>query len=132
MQADQTLSEALRARGQRVPLPRLMVHRFVASAPQHVTAENIHDELPSLSYGTIYSTLELLEDLGLVRRVSTLDGAAVYDSRTDPHGHAVCRRCGRLFDIDAGEARTAAPRGFTVEQATVQLIGVCASCRRSA
>jgi Fe2+ or Zn2+ uptake regulation protein len=131
MQADQMLSDALRARGQRVTLPRLMVHRFVSSAPRHVTADDVHDELPSLSYGTIYSTLDLLEELGLVRRVSTLHGAAVYDSRTDPHGHAVCRRCGRLFDIDAGEASTAAPRGFTVEQATIQLIGVCADCRRS-
>ena len=130
MQADQHLVEALRARGQRVTLPRLMVHRFVASAPQHVTAEDVHSELPSLSFATIYSTLELLEQLGLVRRVSTLNGVAVYDSRMDAHDHAVCRVCGRMFDIPAGERRPApAPAGFEVEQAVVQLIGVCADCR---
>jgi Fur family transcriptional regulator, peroxide stress response regulator len=132
MQADQMLSEALRSRGQRVTLPRLMVHRFVASAPQHVTADDVHDELPSLSYGTIYSTLDLLEELGLVRRVSTLGGSAVYDSRTDAHDHALCRVCGRMFDIEhANVPAAAAPRGFEVERAQVELIGVCADCRRS-
>lgn len=129
MQPDQVLSDALRSRGQRVTLPRLMVHRFVTQAPQHVTAEAIHEELPSLSFGTIYSTLELLEELGLVRRVSTLAGTTVYDSRTDPHGHAVCRRCGRMFDLDPGEAAAKAPPGFEVEQATIQIVGLCADCR---
>ncbi len=126
---DQKLSEALRARGQRVTLPRLMVHRYVASAPQHVTAEHVHTELPSLSFGTIYSTLELLEELGLVRRVTTLEGAAVYDSQTDPHGHAVCRRCGKLFDLEPGSvSMPATPAGFRVEQAEVQLVGLCSAC----
>ena len=131
MKSDEVLSDALRSRGQRVTLPRLMVHRFVTSAPRHVTADDIHEELPSLSFATIYSTLDLLEDLGLVRRVSTLEGAAVYDSRTEPHDHAVCRVCGRMFDLEATELRTAAvPRGFRVEHAQVQVIGVCADCRR--
>lgn len=130
MDRDNVLTEALRARGQRVTLPRLMVHRFVSSAPQHVTADDIHDELPSLSFGTIYSTLDLLEELGLVRRVSTLEGAAVYDSRVDAHDHALCRVCGRMFDVEArGPRRAAGPDGFRVEAAVVQMIGVCADCQ---
>jgi Fe2+ or Zn2+ uptake regulation protein len=130
MQPDQKLTEALRARGQRVTLPRLMVHRVVTRAPQHVTADDIHDELPTLSFGTIYSTLDLLEEMGLVRRVSTLGGSAVYDSRVDELDHAVCRVCGAMFDIEHADVpAAAAPRGFTVERASVELIGVCASCR---
>jgi Fe2+ or Zn2+ uptake regulation protein len=130
MQPDQVLSEALRARGQRVTLPRLMVHRFVASAPQHVTADDVHDQLPSLSFGTIYSTLELLEELELVRRVSTLEGAAVYDSRTDAHDHALCRVCGRMFDLEHQDLpEPALPRGFRAERAQVEIVGVCADCR---
>jgi Fe2+ or Zn2+ uptake regulation protein len=132
MQSDQVLTEALRARGQRVTLPRLMVHRFVAGAPRHLTADDVHEELPSLSFATIYSTLDLFEELGLVRRVSTLRGATVYDSRTDPHGHALCRRCGAMWDLDAGTAAAAAPDGFTVEEASVQVVGLCADCRQRA
>jgi Fe2+ or Zn2+ uptake regulation protein len=133
MQSDQVLTEALRARGQRVTLPRLMVHRFVSSAPQHVTADDIHDELPSLSFGTIYSTLDLLEELGLVRRVSTLSGAAVFDSRTDAHDHATCRICGRMFDLESQAAPAPAlPRGFKAERSQIEIVGVCADCRGSA
>jgi Fur family transcriptional regulator, peroxide stress response regulator len=135
MEVDQVLTDALRARGQRITLPRLMVHRFVTSAPRHVTADDIHDELPSLSFGTIYSTLDLLEELGLVRRVSTLEGAAVYDSRTDAHDHAICRVCGRMFDLEPqpqAVSAAAVPRGFHAERTQVEVIGVCADCARSA
>jgi Fe2+ or Zn2+ uptake regulation protein len=129
MASDQVLTEALRARGQRVTLPRLMVHRFVSRAPQHVTADDIHAELPSLSFATIYSTLDLLEELGLVRRVSTLGGSAVYDSRVEAHDHAVCRVCGRMFDIESASVPAAsAPHGFHVERRQVELVGVCANC----
>src|SRR5213595_1806008 len=126
MEMDQVLTDALRARGQRVTLPRVMVHRFVTRAPQHVTADDIHDELPSLSYGTIYSTLGLLEELGLVRRVSTREGSAVYDSRTEAHDHATCRVCGRMFDLERHDLRAPAlPPGFTAERAQVEVVGVC-------
>ena len=111
-------------------MPRLAVHRVVARAPQHVTAETIHDELPTLSFGTIYSTLDLLEELGLVRRVSTLGGSAVSDSRVDAHDHAICRVCGRMFDIDSHPVPAGAmPRGFRAERTQVEVIGVCGDCR---
>jgi Fur family peroxide stress response transcriptional regulator len=125
---DSRLTAELKARGQRVTMPRLMVHRFVAAAPRHVTAEDVHAELPSLSFATIYSTLDLLEDLRLVRRVST-PGAAVYDSRVDSHDHAVCRRCGRMFDVEPARVHPGpTPEGFQVEHAVVQLVGLCADC----
>jgi Fe2+ or Zn2+ uptake regulation protein len=130
---DIELTEALRERGQRVTLPRLMVHRYVRRAPRHVTADDVRHELPSLSFGTVYSTLELFEELGLVQRVGTLEGAAVYDSRTEPHHHALCRRCGRLVDFDATRVservrQAAADTGFRVERAEVQVVGLCADC----
>ena len=128
---DTQLIARLRERGQRVTMPRLLVHRFVAAAPQHVTADDVHAELPTLSFATIYSTLDLLEELQLVRRVSTLEGTAVYDSRVDAHDHAVCRRCGRMFDLEPTGAQTApAPDGFQVERSVVQLVGLCADCAR--
>jgi Fe2+ or Zn2+ uptake regulation protein len=126
---DARLTARLKAHGHRVTMPRLMVHRFVAGAPKHVTAEDVHGELPSLSFATIYATLGLLEELDLVRRVSTLEGAAVYDSRTDAHDHAICRRCGRMFDVEARAVPAGpAPPGFRVEHAGVQLVGLCADC----
>lgn len=129
---DRELTEALRAGGQRVTLPRLLVHRHVRSADRHVTAEQLHEELvrevPSLSLATVYSTLEVLEQLDLVRRVGTLGGATVYDSRREAHHHAICRRCGAVTDVEGPATHVVAPAGFTVERAEVQLVGLCATC----
>ena len=74
-----------------------------------MTAEQVlgrvSEVLPGTSLPTVYSTLELLEELGLVRRVGTGNGAVVFDSRVEPHAHTVCRRCGAMTDLEG----TAAP-----------------------
>jgi Fe2+ or Zn2+ uptake regulation protein len=127
---DKEAADALHAHGLRVTLPRLLVHRYVREAPQHVTADDIHAHLPSLSSATVYATLELFEEMGIVRRVSTRSGTAVFDSHTEPHHHAVCRNCGRMFDIEpAVVPPSVVPKGFQVEQTEVQVVGVCAECR---
>lgn len=126
---DKQAVDALHAHGHRVTLPRLLVHRYVRQAPQHVTAEDVHAHLPSLSSATVYATLELFESMGIVRRVSTRSGTAVFDSHTDPHHHAVCRNCGRMFDINpAVVPAPTVPAGFRVEQTEVQVVGLCADC----
>ncbi|MGI8749827.1 MAG: Fur family transcriptional regulator [Thermoleophilaceae bacterium] len=134
---DSELALALREHGQRVTLPRLLVHRHVRRHGGHLTAEGLHselsEELPSLSPATVYATLGLLEGLGLVRRVSTTGGAAVFDARVTEHHHMACRRCGRLEDVEASvdtePARRRARRsGFSPEGAQVLITGLCADC----
>ena len=134
---DRELSAALREQGHRVTLARLLVHRHVRRREGHVTAENVHaelaTELPSLSPATIYATLDLLDALGFVRRVSTPRGTTVYDPRTEAHHHAVCRRCGRIQDVEApvdasAAERAAAATGFRVDHGELQLSGLCAAC----
>jgi len=134
---DSELIGALRARGQRVTLPRLLVHRHVRGARRHVTAEQVHaelaGELPSLSAATVYSALDLLDELGFVRRISTPRGAITYDSRVDDHHHVVCRSCGRMQDLEVAADTRAAERaarsaGFEVTYAQLTLSGVCADC----
>jgi Fe2+ or Zn2+ uptake regulation protein len=135
---DDELITALRARGHRVTLPRLLVHRHVRRAPTHVTPEQVHGQLsrqlPSLSPATIYGTLDLLDDLGFVRRVSTPRGGTVYDSRVDDHHHVICRSCGRIEDLEAPLDTAAAERaaraaGFRVDQRQLAINGLCADCR---
>lgn len=139
---DGVLVDALRASGHRVTVPRLLVHRCVRAADRrHLTPEQVHTELaaelPGLSPATVYATLELLEELGFVRRLSTPQGVAVYDSRPDHHHHLVCRECGSIADIDAPVRTAAAERaaqeaGFQVDRAELQLTGLCASCAAAA
>jgi Fe2+ or Zn2+ uptake regulation protein len=75
----------------------------------------------------------LLEDLGKVRRVPASSGAVLFDSRTEPHDHFVCRRCGAVTDLDcatdhAQVLETAAALGLCPDDAQVVVSGFCASC----
>jgi Fe2+ or Zn2+ uptake regulation protein len=137
---DSRLVAALRERGLRVTLPRLLVHRHVRRGDDHFTPEQVHAELaalhPGLSPATIYSTLDLLDELGFVRRVSTPRGATVYDSRTAQHHHVICRSCGRIEDLDArvdtgAVERAARAAGFRVDHGQLALSGLCADCAAS-
>jgi Fur family ferric uptake transcriptional regulator/Fur family peroxide stress response transcriptional regulator len=139
---DAELIALLRGRGLRVTSPRLVIHRELRARDHHVTAEEARDAvaaaLPGISLPTVYATLELFEELGIVRRVDAGRGAVRYDPRTDVHHHAVCRRCGRVedFDGDAGleqallAAEAGARReGFAADGAAVVLTGLCEDCR---
>lgn len=135
---DLELTTRLRETGHRVTSQRIFVHRALCAQGRHLTAEQVLDAvseaLPSISLPTIYATLELLEDLGIVRRVSA-GGALLFESRTDPHAHAVCRRCGAVVDIDQPGADAYAPAleltlatGFQPEDAQLLIWGLCPSC----
>lgn len=133
---DAELVGRLRGAGLRVTPQRLALHRLISARPRHVTAEALlreaATELPGLALPTVYSTLELFSELGVVRRVAA-PGAARYDTDPSPHDHFTCVRCGQLYDLDTSAGRAAARRaaegaGHAVESASVVVSGVCASC----
>ena len=78
---------------------RRVILRHVQRLHGHFTAEQllaeVEPDLPGVSLPTVYATLDLLEEVGLVRRVVGLGGAEVYDSRPEPHHHLVCRSAAR-------------------------------------
>src|SRR5215212_10284203 len=131
------LSQVLRERGSRVTPQRLAIARTVRELDRHTTAETVFgrvsEQMPGVSLPTVYATLDLLEELGLVRRVPTEAGTAVYDPRTEDHHHLVCRTCGEIMDVDApvdrGKLLSAARSlGFAADDAQVVVRGVCANC----
>jgi Fe2+ or Zn2+ uptake regulation protein len=134
------LATALRQRGQRATPQRLAIARVLTDLDRHVTAEHVHAEvssrMPGVSLPTVYATLDLLEELGLARRVATEGGAVVYDPRTDDHHHLVCRRCGTIADVEtdvgtAGILDAARAAGFTPLTAQVVVRGLCAQCAQA-
>jgi Fe2+ or Zn2+ uptake regulation protein len=127
----------LHGRGQRATPQRLVILRELRRRGRHCTADQIRsvirEELPGTSTPTVYATLELLVELGLARRIDTGGAAALYDARVEPHQHMVCRRCGRVDDLDVrlddgallGAARAA---GFSPESAEHVISGLCVDC----
>jgi Fe2+ or Zn2+ uptake regulation protein len=136
-QIDECLVGKLRERGLRVTPQRIVIHRALCSESRHMTAEqvlaSVSDVLPGTSLPTVYSTLELLEGLELVRRVGTGNGAVMFDSRLEPHAHTVCRRCGAMADLDGTAPpddvlRQAGASGFVPDHAQVVVWGLCRDC----
>lgn len=134
---DLELSARLRERGQRVTSQRLVINRALRALDRHVSAEQVldavRDRLPGVSLPTIYATLDLFEELGLVRRIVGAPGAALYDPRADAHHHLVCTACGRVEDLDVeldvrAAGRAARRRGFSPERSEVVVLGRCGDC----
>ena len=133
------LTDVLHARGQRVTPQRLVIHRTLQELNRHVSAEEVlgavEERLPNVSLPTVYSTLELLGELGMVRRVSAGPGAALYDPRIDEHHHLVCRNCRRVEDLDvkvdtAAALRAARGNGFEPADAELVVSGLCRNCAK--
>ena len=117
---------------------RLAVFRNLAESREHPTAEAIHSHLNHgqvpMSLATVYRVLEFLEEEGLVRRVSTTEGAARFDANLMQHQHLVCRKCGRMEDCEGFlpanfQLPEAEPGEFVPEDLDVRIIGLCPKCR---
>jgi Fe2+ or Zn2+ uptake regulation protein len=130
------LPELLHSRGLRVTAQRVVINDALRAAGRHLTADQVRDavqeRLPGVSLPTVYATLELLEELGLVRRIHT-PSALLFDPRSDEHAHALCRCCGRVEDLDVAPPATAALRaaeaaGFSAAGAETLVVGLCAGC----
>jgi Fur family ferric uptake transcriptional regulator/Fur family peroxide stress response transcriptional regulator len=134
---DRRLVAELRARNLRVTSQRLLIHRALCARSQHLTAEqvlaSVSEVLPGVSLPTVYATLELLEELGLARRLATGNGAVLFDSRVEPHAHTVCRRCGATADLETspapdGALSRARGGGFVPDHAQLVIWGTCERC----
>jgi Fe2+ or Zn2+ uptake regulation protein len=137
---DAEFSALLRKRGLRATSQRVVMHRLLRDRARHVSAEELLSEaserLPGVSLPTVYATLELFEQLGIVRRVNGGGGTLLWDTRADAHHHMICRRCGRIDDmeipLDLERARRSATRaGFAADRAEVVVSGFCADCARA-
>ncbi len=105
----------------------------------HLSAETIlervRNEMPSVSLGTIYRTLDILEEIGLVQIFSFGGKAARYEAALEKHHHLLCSTCGQLTDvrakgIDELAREIAAHEGFTGIDFALTITGQCAECAR--
>lgn len=135
---DDVLREALEANGQRFTEQRAAVYRYLVSTDTHPTADevflSVRSEVPVISLATVYKGLETLVGCGLALKLSYGDGSSRYDGRTDPHHHARCLGCSRMFDIpghlpeqDISELQESA-HGFRITGYRLELTGHCSEC----
>ena len=135
----ENLIQQLRDRGIAVTPQRLAVMESLQHRRDHPTADNIYQEvrrkLPAISFNTVYKTLEILCQKGMVIKVNPMHEVARYDGETSSHAHLICRQCHRIVDLDwqPEEFPFLAPdkqHGFQVEHPSLTFWGLCPQCQQ--
>ena len=96
----------LRRIGLKVTSPRVRILQFLEGSGDHPTVDAVHSavmvKVPSLSKTTVYNTLELFHEEGLVTILTISPGELRYEFTKGVHHHLMCDQCGRIIDIDVG------------------------------
>lgn len=119
---------------------RVVVSHFL-QLDAHVDAEDLYESVRSqghnIGLATIYRTLNLLKDAGLVEQQSFADGRAVYEvlKPGNHHDHLVCTDCGVIVEFENDEIedlqnQVALKHGFVLTSHRLELYGRCGECRR--
>ena len=99
---EENLISLFRDNGFKVTVQRLAICKYTLARNDHPSAEKIHQALkidyPTISLGTIYKTLHLMEDLNLIQELGFNDGIVRYDPDMDLHINLVCSSCGKIRD----------------------------------
>lgn len=104
----------------------------------HLTAGEIFERVrrsdPRIGYGTVYRTLHLLAEHGLIQELTFADQASRYDGRVERHDHVHCLECGVLLDVDVPVALmalhvAAEQSGFDVNSHHTVFSGRCPACK---
>jgi Fur family ferric uptake transcriptional regulator len=132
MAARDDLVTALRARGMRVTPQREQVLAAVRRMG-HATPEEVSAAVDGVDVTTVYRTLALLEEVGLVAHAHLGHGPPSYQAADDIHLHVVCHSCGSVVTAPAGlgeeiTRRLRHERDFTVDLAHLTIFGHCANC----
>jgi Fur family peroxide stress response transcriptional regulator len=132
--------EALcRDNGLPITVQRRVLIDAIVRTDTHPTAEELFEHarcvLPDISRTTVYRILDTFVRLGLVSRVPHPRGATRFDGNVDPHHHAVCTACSRVFDITGPRLQDLPrprdlPEGFEYSGCAVLYLGRCLSCRK--
>ena len=120
----------LRTKGVQPTPQRLAVARFVLGTDSHPTADEVwakaRRECPTLSRATVYNTLNLLADKGLLKGRAITEGVVVFDPHVGRHHHFVDEATGRIHDIPWEAIRVSGKsslRGFEVREYEVVMRG---------
>lgn len=129
--------EYIRQKGMRRSAERFAVLDCVLRRPPHFKIEDLVSDFEGefrVSRATVYNTVELLLESGLLRRHIWAGGQSVYEMSDSTHAHLVCIRCGMMKIIDSGklgiEFGKMRIRGFAPHSATIDVYGICSQCER--
>lgn len=136
---EDTIIQQLSQAGHRITQPRLAVIRALLEHDGYASPSEIRERAkryyPTIGLVTVYRTLDLLSELGFVRRIHAEDGCHSYATANNGHHHhLICRRCGAAIEFQGCDlspflARVSQQTGYAIEDHLLELVGVCSTCQ---
>ncbi len=116
---------------------RLGIFRILEGNSTHPSAEDVFKEIresyPTISFTTVYKTLEIMEKMGEILRVTIDEQRKHYDPDTNVHHHIICSKCNKISDIKKEYVKPRLPREvldeFTPSSYQISFYGTCKKCR---
>jgi Fur family ferric uptake transcriptional regulator len=138
MATSHELQTTLKAHGLRMTPQRQLILDAIASMRGHISADVVHQQVaerfPNVNISTVYRTLELLQNLGLVTHTHFDDGITQYHlAEQGAHQHLVCRQCASEVELNLSILQPLAEQlrrdfGFEPDLAHFAIVGVCRNC----
>ncbi|SHJ57521.1 Fur family transcriptional regulator, ferric uptake regulator [Clostridium cavendishii DSM 21758] len=139
----ESLKEELKKRGYKLtPQRRSIVDTIIDNEGKHLTTEEIYDEVkqrcPEIGLATVYRTILLLEEMGVVYKLDLNDGCSRYElahvNETHRHHHLVCNSCGKVLEVQDDlledlEAQIESTYKFKILDHSVKFFGLCEDCK---
>jgi len=136
------IREVLKQRGYKLTQQRRAVLEALAHARSHLSAQAVHEnvraERPSIGLATVYRTLHVLKEVGVVCELPSYDAMHTYTlaATADHHHHLVCSGCGTVVDFTTASLDELAQRleletGFVIENHMLEFAGICSDCTRN-
>lgn len=129
--------ELCHEKGIKVTQQRIEIFKAIVQAKDHPDAENLfhklRKKLPTLSLDTVYRTLWVLNDLGVITTLGSSRERTRFDGNLSHHHHFVCNRCGLTSDFYSDELNSLkVPDSLAelgnIEQTHVEIRGTCKTC----
>ncbi len=135
------IEQQLIAKGIRPSVQRVWILRYLQSHFTHPTVEEVYDELsiemPTISKTTIYNTMKLFEQRGVIQIIHVDEKHVRMDADLTPHAHFICMGCGAIHDIPLGISkeklaeftrRASVDKSFQIMDTQVSHKGLCNKC----
>ena len=129
----------LRSQGYRLTPQRVMILSTIENSDNHISAEEIYEQViaryPKVNISTVYRTLELLKQLGMIYEIDLGGGRVGYHPEgSGHHHHLICRKCGVVVNVNESvlfpvQAILQQAFSFDAELKHLAIYGLCENCR---
>jgi Fe2+ or Zn2+ uptake regulation protein len=129
--------DILKEHSMKITPQRLEILKYLDDHRTHPTADEIFSELkesnPSLSKTTVYNSLEILKSHKIIQSLSISGSETRYDFKSSMHHHFLCKKCGKIVDIDikCPNIEKVSQIGYKIDEVHGYFIGVCNKCLKN-